>query len=95
MLKNMPRGVVTFCPPGQPILRTFVFWLLLIFFMITGLFSEFLRFIIYSARKAGDLARKTAKAKLMRLAQVRAKMILGKCQIVLSEQIFTKKHDFM
>ena len=28
MLKNMPRGVVTDCPPGQPILRTFVFWLL-------------------------------------------------------------------
>ena len=25
MLKNMPRGVVTFCPPGQPILGTCVF----------------------------------------------------------------------
>ena len=28
MLKNMPRGVETDCPPGQPILRTFVFWFL-------------------------------------------------------------------
>ena len=37
-------------------------------------------FVIYSARKAGDLARKTAKTKLMRLAQVRAKTILGKCR---------------
>ena len=25
MLKNMPRGVETDCPPGQPILGTFVF----------------------------------------------------------------------
>ena len=75
MSKILPRGVGIIRPPGQPILGTFFLGLFLIFLCNPGDFPSSCVFIIYSARKAGDTARKTATTKLMRLLQVRAKVI--------------------
>ena len=94
MSKILPRGVGIICPPGQPILGTFFFGLFLIFLCNPGDFPSSCVFIIYSARKAGDTARKTATTKLMRLLQRRAKVIWGKYRLWFFETILYQKPDF-
>ena len=48
MLKTMPWGVIIFCPPGQPILRTCVFGSSYIFYDNRAIFRvlAFLLFIV-------------------------------------------------
>ena len=93
-VENTATGCGNHLPAKPANSGNFFGGLFLICLWIPGDFPSSCVFIIYSARMAGDTARKTATTKLMRLLQVRAKVIWGKYRFWFFETFVYQKPDF-